>query len=232
MKSLGILATLGFAILAFVLGQAAGVASLFTIRPVDMAHLADDGTALAIVTLAAIPVQVITLALAARLTGGDAFAYLALGLPRARQAAIAVAIMIAAIALGDLVTYALGKDVVPPFQIAIHRSAQADGTLVWLWLAVIVAAPIGEEILFRGFLFRGFVREPRNALPGILVIALMWGLLHLGQFELFSVAIVCLVGVLFGYVRYFTGSTALTILLHMLLNIESVGETLLALGWV
>jgi len=232
MKSWGILATLGFAVLAFVLGQAAGVAALFAFRPVDIAHLADDGTALAIVTLIAIPVQVITLVLAARLTGSDAIDYLALGLPRARHIAVAVAILVAAVALADGVTYGLGKDIVPPFQIAIHRTAQADGTLAWLWLAVIVAAPIGEEILFRGFIFRGFVREPRNALPGILVIALMWGLLHLGQFEWFSVAIVCLVGVLFGYVRYFSGSTTLTILLHMLLNLESVGETMIALGWV
>ena len=34
----------------------------------------------------------------------------------------------------------------------------------------------------------------------------------------------------FGYVRHFSGSTTLVILLHMLLNLESVLETLVVLG--
>jgi membrane protease YdiL (CAAX protease family) len=231
MKAWGIAATLGFAILAFALGQAAGLAVLFAVEPVDLSHLADDGTALAIVTFVANPIQVVTLVLAARLTGNGAASYLALDRPRWRNVALGVATIAAVIAIGDLATYAAGKDIVPTFQLAVHRSAQADGTLVWLWLAIVVAAPVGEEIMFRGFLFRGFVREPRNALPGIVVISLMWGLLHLGQYDLFSVAVIFAIGIVLGYVRHLSGSTTLTIILHMLLNLESIGETLLALGW-
>ena len=112
-----------------------------------------------------------------------------------------------------------------------HRTARADGTLPWLWLAIIVAAPVGEELLFRGFMFRGFVHEPRDALPGILVIALIWSMLHV-QYDWFGTAQVFVIGVLFGFVRWRTGSTTLVILLHMLLNLESVVETVIVMGWV
>lgn len=232
MKTWGIAASFGFGFLAFVLGQATGAAALFATRSVDISHLAEDGTALAIVTLVGNPIQVVTLVLAARLTGGDAMSYLALNVPRLRDVAISVAILAILIAASDGATYALGKDTVPPFQLAICRTARADGTLAWLWLAVVVAAPVGEEILFRGFLFRGLVRDAKSALPGIVVIAVIWAALHLGQYDVFSVALVGAFGIVLGYVRYLSGSTSLTILLHMLFNFESLAETAVALGWV
>jgi uncharacterized protein len=231
MKVWGIAATLGFAILAFGLGQAVGVAALTAIKAFDPARVDYDGTAIAIVTLVSNPVQVVTLVLAARLTGVNLFEYFALDIPRWRNVTIAVIGLAIVIALGDGATLAFGRDIVPPFQLEIHRSAVADGTLPWLWLAIIVVAPVGEELLFRGFLFRGLVREPRDSLPGILAIALIWSLLHI-QYDWFGAGVVFVIGMLFGYVRLYSGSTTLVILLHMLLNFESVAETAIVLGWV
>jgi membrane protease YdiL (CAAX protease family) len=85
-------------------------------------------------------------------------------LPTPRDVAIAIAALAVAIAAADAITFALGKDLVPAFQIELHRTAREEGSLPWLWLAIIVAAPVGEELLFRGFMFRGFVHEPRDAL--------------------------------------------------------------------
>ena len=79
--------------------------------------------------------------------------------------------------------------------------------------------------------FRGFVREPRDAVPGILVIALIWSMLHV-QYDWFGAVQVFTIGVLFGFARWRTGSTTLVILLHMLLNLESVVETMIVMGWV
>jgi hypothetical protein len=231
MKVWGFPATLGFAVVAFVLGQAVGIGALTALKTFDAARVDFDGTAIAIVTLVGNPVQVITLVLAARLTGEDTLSYFALNLPRWREVAIAVAGLAVVIAVGDVVTVVAGRDLVPQFQLEIHRSAQADRTLVWLWLALIVVAPIGEELLFRGFLFRGIVRERRDVLPGILMIALIWSLLHI-QYDWFGAGVVFAIGMLFGYVRHLSGSTTLVILLHMLLNLESVVETLVVLGWV
>jgi len=231
MKIWGLAATLGFAILAFGLGQAVGVGALTALKTFDPLRVDYDGTAIAIVTLVGNPVHVITLVLAVRLIGADLFAYFGLDVPRRRDVTIAVAGLAGVIVLGDALTLAFGRDMVPPFQLEIHRSAQADGTLIWLWLALIVVAPIGEELLFRGFLFRGFVREKRDVVPGILVIALIWSLLHV-QYDWFGASVVFAIGMLFGYARLYSGSTTLVILLHMLLNLESVLETVVVLGWV
>jgi len=229
MKIWGFAATLGFAVLAFGFGQAVGVGALTALKVFDPQRVGYDGTAIAIVTLFGNPVQVVTLVLAARMTGEDVFAYFALNMPRRRDVIRAVAGLAVVILVGDALTLVLGSDLVPSFNLQIHRSAQADGALIWLWLALIVAAPVGEEILFRGFLFRGFVREPRDALPGILAITLIWSLLHI-QYDWFGTGVVFTIGMLLGYVRLYSGSTTLVIVLHMLLNFESVLETVVALG--
>jgi CAAX protease family protein len=231
MKVWGLWATLGFAILAFVLGQAMGIAALTTVKNFDLTRVDYDGTAVAVYTLVGNPVEIITLVLATRLSGSDALAYLGLDIPRRRDIAIAAAGLMAVIVAADGITLALGKEMVPAFQLELHRTAQAEGTLPWLWLAILVAAPVGEELLFRGFMFRGFVHEPRDALPAILVLALIWSLLHV-QYDWFGTAQVFLIGVLFGFVRWRSGSTTLVILLHMLLNLESVVETVFVMGWV
>lgn len=231
MKVWGLAATLGFGILAFVLGQAVGVAVLAAVRTFDPLHVEYDGTAIAIVTLIANPIQIVTLVLAARLTGSGVSAYFGLNWPRRRDIGIAIAALAVAVVLGDVLTLALGRDLVPTFQLEIHRSASASGTLPLLWLAVVVAAPVGEELLFRGFLFRGLVQGPHDSLPGILVIALIWSLLHI-QYDWFGASLVFGLGVMFGYVRLYSRSTTLVILLHVLLNAKSVVETVIALGWV
>jgi uncharacterized protein len=230
MKVWGLAATLGFAILAFGLGQAVG-SGVLTAAGYDPLRMGNDGTAVAIVVLVANPVQIITLVLAARLTGENVFAYFALDVPRWRDVTIAVAGLGVVIVVGDLLTVALGRDLVSPFQLDIHRSALGSGTLAWMWLALVVVGPLGEELLFRGFLFRGIVREPGDVLPGILVIALLWSLLHY-QYDWFGVAVVFAIGMLLGYVRHYSGSTTLAVLLHVLLNLESVLETVIVLGWV
>jgi uncharacterized protein len=231
MKTWGIAATLGFAVLAFGFGQAVGVGAISAALGADPSLSGYDGSVIALSLLVGNPVQVVTLALAARMTGEDLLAYFALDVPRWRDVTIAVTGLAIVILLGDVLTLVLGRDLVPPFQLQIHRSAQAEGALFSLWFSLIIVAPVSEELLFRGFLFRGFVREPRDALPGILAISLIWSLLHI-QYDWFGAGLVFAIGVLLGYVRLYSGSTTLVILLHILLNLESVLETVVALGWV
>jgi len=231
MRIWGIAATLGFAVLAFLLGLAAGDAVALVAMGADPSPRAYDGAAIAVALLVGNPVQVVTLGLAVRMTGEDLFAYFALDVPSRRDLIIAVAGLALVIIVGDALTVAFGRELVPAFELQSHRSAQAHGALLSLWFALIVVAPVGEELLFRGFLFRGFVREPRDALPGILAISLMWARLHV-QYDWFTMSLVFAIGVLLGYVRLYSGSTTLVILLHMLLNLESVLEAVVALGWV
>jgi uncharacterized protein len=231
MKSWGIAATLGFAFIAFVFGQAIGIGAVTAAIGADLSRASMDGAAVALSVLAGIPVQVVTVALAARLTGEDLQAYLGLDVPRRIDIIVAVSALAVLIVAANLLTLAFGRELVPPFQLEIHRSALAEGAVLPLWFAILIVAPVGEELLFRGFLFRGFVHGPRDALPGILAISLIWSLLHI-QYDWFGAALVFAIGVYLGYVRYLSGSTTLVILLHMLLNLESIAETVFVLGWV
>jgi membrane protease YdiL (CAAX protease family) len=230
MKVWGLAATLGFAVLAFALGDALAAVTLMALKTVDPQRVNNDGTAVAVATFISIPVQVTTLVLAARMTSVDMLDYFGLRVPRWRETAIAVAALAAVIVLGDALTVGLGRDLVPSSQLELYRSAQQDGTLLLLLLAVIVVGPVGEEVLFRGFLFRGLIQEPRDGLPGILAIALIWAALH--QHDWFDTSLLFAFGVFFGYARLYSGSTLLAVLLHMLVNFEGIAETAIALGWI
>jgi membrane protease YdiL (CAAX protease family) len=151
-------------------------------------------------------------------------AYLGLDIPRQPHIEMAMAGLALLIVFFGTLELALRRDTVPQWMLETYRSAQADGSLIWLWFAIVVVAPIGEEILFRGFMFRGFVHAPRDVIPSIMIISLIWSLLH-SQYDWFTIAEIFAVGVLLGWVRWRTGSTTLTILLHMLYN-------LVALTWL
>jgi membrane protease YdiL (CAAX protease family) len=94
-------------------------------------------------------------------------------------------------------------------------------------LTVVVVAPVGEETLFRGFLFRGWHRSPRDAWPVIIVIASLWALTHV-QYDLYVIAQVFAYGLVLGWFRWVTCSTILTMLLHGLINFEGTLETFMA----
>ena len=89
---------------------------------------------------------------------------------------------------------------------------------------MVVATPIGEETLFRGFLFRGWLQSPRDAWPVIILSALLFALIHV-QYDWFVTGQVFAFGVLLGWIRWATGSTLLTILLHGVINLEGMIET-------
>jgi uncharacterized protein len=182
-----------------------------------------DGVIIAVGTLAAFPVQVAVLAMAARLRRWPAADYLALNLPRRGEIVLAGICVVALVAVFNTVLFASGQDIVPPFQVETYRSAKDAGWLPWLFVAVVVVAPVGEEIAFRGFLFRGFAR-PGYEIHAIAVIALAWALLHI-QYDWLGMLQIFAIGLVLGWFRWASGSTTLAILMHVLINLESSIET-------
>ena len=221
MKVIGRWATVGFAVLAVVLGAAVASVAVRFMTPatqnLDLYGRISNGTRLAVVSLAFAPVMIITLMLASRRSGSSVLAYLGLDIPRRRHIAITVAGLAVWIVFATMLNLVLGRDA-QPWTLAIHRSAQAEGSLIWLWLAIVIASPISEEILYRGFMFRGFVHAPRDALPSIVLISLIWSLQHI-QYDLLDITELFVLGLLLGLVRWSTGSTTLTILLHAVNNL-------------
>jgi membrane protease YdiL (CAAX protease family) len=224
-------ATLGLGIVALMGGQAAALVALTWWYGASIAHMPDfsgDGVAVSIVIFVSTPVQLALLWLMAQRPGGSAADYLAFKLPSRSEVLFGVGVTVALIVVGNLVSWLFGRFIVTNFQLDIYRTAAAAGWLPLLWLAVVVATPIGEESLFRGFLFRGWLRNPRDAWPVILLTAFLWSIVHV-QYDWFVIAQVFCFGVLLGWLRWASGSAILTMLLHALINAEGMFETFLSL---
>jgi membrane protease YdiL (CAAX protease family) len=191
--------------------------------------LASDGVAVIILICVSTPVQVGLLFWFARRKAPSALGYLALSLPRSRDIRLLVIVAAALLAAGDGLGWLFGTRIVTPFQTDIYRSARTADALPWLWLTTVIVAPIGEETLFRGFLFRGW-QGLSDSGPWIAIgaTALLWAVVHI-QYNTLIVGQVLLVGLAFGWVRWATGSTISTILLHAGFNAVGMTETYFAL---
>jgi len=233
----GLWATLGWVILAFALSSIAGVVVLLIWRPdviTSMSSSADmlkDGPLISITTVASAVIQIGTLALAAKLAHWPAGEYLGLVRPATRPALIAIAVLIVFLLGYDALTYLLGRDIVTPFQFDTYRTARDGGTLPLLWFTFVIVAPVAEEIMFRGFLFRGWARSEQSTVPAILIISLLFAAVHV-QYDWFGILQVFFIGLLLAIARWRTGSTLVTILMHVLANLWATVETMIKVEWL
>jgi membrane protease YdiL (CAAX protease family) len=124
----------------------------------------------------------------------------------------------------DLLSRALGREVTPGFMGEVLKSAQADGALWLLVIAFCVAAPISEEVMARGFLYRGWSESFLKVPGAIFLSSLAWTALHL-QYDWFFFGEVFTIGLLLGYLRYRSNSTWLTIVIHGLNNTAATVQT-------
>ncbi len=157
---------------------------------------------------------------------GNAAGYLGYKLPRRSEIVIGIAALAVLIAIGDTVSWLAGRNIVDRFQTDIYQAAQNANLLAFLLIAITVFIPVTEESLFRGFLFRGWLRSPRHAWLAIVMTAGLFAVIHV-QYDWFLIAQVFAFGLLFGWIRWATGSTILTMLLHALVNLEGMIETIL-----
>jgi membrane protease YdiL (CAAX protease family) len=225
----GLVATFCLGVIALLASQTAALAALswwFGASLSGMPDFSGDGVAVTLVIAVSTPVQVALLMLFAQRAGVAATDYLGWIWPRRSEITFGVAAIVAVIVVTNIVSWLLGRGLVTQFQSDIYRTAAAAGILpmLLLWLAVVVATPIGEETLFRGFLFRGWLRTPRDVWPVIVVTSLLWALIHV-QYDWYVTGQVFAFGLLLGWMRWATGSTLLTILLHGVINLEGMFET-------
>ena len=89
-----------------------------------------------------------------------------------------------------------------------------EGPLWVAFLSVSVFAPLFEEWLCRGLVLRGLLRK-FNPASAIMVSAAFFAILHMNPWQAIPAF---LLGLLFGYVYYKTGSLKLTMLMHCVNN--------------
>jgi hypothetical protein len=191
--------------------------------------VASNGLAISLSVIAGLPAVLLALWVAIRFTRIPFTDYLALRWTSWRNVILGVVGLIVIVAGWDLLSRAIGKEVAPDFMIDVFKSARADDALWLLVIAFCAAAPITEELFARGLLYRG-LSESFLGVPGaILVSSIVWTSLHL-QYDWFFFGEVFCIGLWFGYIRYRSQSTWLTIVLHALNNFAAVVQSYLFAG--
>ncbi|MGH6767408.1 MAG: lysostaphin resistance A-like protein [Xanthobacteraceae bacterium] len=227
----GYLATLAWGLLAALASAAVTTAALpLLIAGRPGADSMYDAQTLGIMSVVGVIAELVVVIFAVRRSGLKVSDYLGFVRPTRRQVVIAFATMIAFVATVDVVTVLLGKEVVTPFQDEVYRTADSAVAMLVLSIAVLVAAPVGEEIMFRGFLFRGWIQTPRDVIPVIVLTSALWSAMH-SQYDWVGIAQIFLTGLLLGWLRWWSGSTLLVIGLHALNNIWATIQTIAINEW-
>jgi membrane protease YdiL (CAAX protease family) len=170
-------ATLGWAVLAFLLGQFIALAAVAWLRAGDLNSLFTtpyDGVVVTLFILISNPITIAVIAVAVRLARAGQVDYLALTWPRARDVTVGVIWLIGLIALYDALLYLSGRSGPSSFELQAYTTAAGEGWLLPLFAALVIVGPAGEQILLSGFLFRGWARSQRSTWPAIIVISILW----------------------------------------------------------
>jgi HAD superfamily hydrolase (TIGR01509 family) len=180
-----------------------------------------NGLLLALVTIAATPVILATVWFFVWLRKGTRPAdYLALRPVSGRTLLRWTLVLVALVCAWDGLTVWLGRDPTPEF---MHKVYQTAGFRPLLWVALVFAGPISEELVFRGFWFKGLLHSRLGALGAILVTSSTWASIHY-QYNLYEIGTVFGIGLLLGYARWKTQSLYPPLFLHGLMNLIATLE--------
>lgn len=236
--------TVGWALLAFFawLAAEAIVLILFLVRwyarnpgiPLDVDKVAHDGYVVSIAAIVSMAVQCGVVVLAIRRARQPIAEYLGLvRRPHVREIVFCLVSVAVLLVASDLISVLIGHELVPPFMVKVYETAREAGApaILLLLIAAVIAAPIGEEIMFRGFLFRGWSGSMLG-IPGTIVLtSAIWSAIHV-QYDWYGIAQVFCLGLLFGWVRARSGSTLLTMMMHSVCNIAATAETAVIIDWL
>jgi len=213
----------GLAVLAFFAIPLTGglaVALWNHLRPARQIALQQDLYAL--VFLAALAAFFAVIVLACRCSGWRAVDYLALNRPCGRF------VLFGALAFVVPLAVSLTAAVYGGPGSATTPSTTPD--LILLVLGVTVLAPICEELVFRGFVYRVLADSRIGVVGAIVLTSLVWASLHTDK-TWWGMAATFFTGLVWGWLRWRTQSTLATITVHTLNNlVAAAGITAAALG--
>ena len=175
-----------------------------------------NGTVVSVSIIISCVLLTIMSVLIIRLKGGNTRQYLALT-PFSLSVGMALLGILLLFMIGSQgVTYWLGKtplDFVDP----LYQSVSS----VWLLiLAIVIVAPVYEEVVFRGLLWSVIAEqfsEQRGAIVASMVTSFIFAIIHL-QYGIYEISTIMVLALIFCYARVKSGSLLLPILLHILNN--------------
>jgi len=182
----------------------------------NIGQVALDGTYASVAVIASAAACVALIALAIRVRRCSFVQYVGLVPLRLKQVLVCVPFL-AAVYLGSCIL--AGSDAQSgQFMTSLFK---APGSMALLIFALVAVAPFYEEIIFRGFVFKGIASVRYGSAAAVLLPSLLFAAIHL-QYGQRQMLVIFVLGIFFGVVRLATGSLSLTILLHSLVNATAV----------
>lgn len=153
-------------------------------------------------------------------------AYLCLRPVSAGTALIWLGLLALLLIASDVLTSLLDRPITPDVMTELYRTSRYAALA---WFAIVLAGPVFEEVLFRGFMFRGIQASRLGNTGAIGITAALWAVTHV-QYDAYLIATIFALGILLGAARARTGSLYLTIAMHMATNLIATIELQLFAG--
>lgn len=139
--------------------------------------------------------------------------YLHLHRPKALSVLFWLGVLLLFAVASEVLAQYLNRDI-PKWMTDIYKTA---GSLPLLWITLVIAAPLFEEIMVRGFMLEGFRHTVIGDLGAVLLTSALWASIHI-QYEFYEILSIFLIGIILGYARLKTGSLYTPIILHAVMN--------------
>jgi membrane protease YdiL (CAAX protease family) len=179
-------------------------------------NLKVNGFVIAVATFVTTPLCIALIALVAWLRHGPTIRrYLGLKATAPRTMLIWIVTLTVFALISDLLTRLSGRPLIPDFMVDAYATARSAPLF---WCAIVVAAPLFEEVFFRGFLFEGFQYSRLGPLGAIGVTSLAWAIMHV-QYGAYELGTVFVLGIIFGVARWKAQSLYPPLAMHALFNL-------------
>jgi uncharacterized protein len=117
--------------------------------------------------------------------------------------------------LSFLIFHFLKISISPQWMFDVYTTAHP----VWvLCISILIAAPLSEEMFFRGFMFKGFQSSFLGPTGAIIITASLWAAIH-PQYEFYGMIAIWCLGILLATARQMTGSLWIPLCIHILNNL-------------
>ncbi len=187
---------------------------------IDLSQLAEqllsDGDLLAAATIASAVLCTGFVLMMVKARRGETIGqYLELKSISKKTVLVMLAITIGFIAVTSGINYILRQ----PMDSDYMNNAYVNTSLPFVfWLAMVLFAPIFEEVFIRGFLFIGFRQSRLGATGAIILTAVVWALLHI-QYNYYEMMLIFFLGIVLGIVRHKTDSLWSPLIIHSFNNL-------------
>jgi uncharacterized protein len=185
-----------------------------TLSPVEFQALWLEGRWQGAGLIAAVLPTIAVLWVAIRMAGREFAEYLALNWPRGRELLRAFGIMAIVVLAESFVAYFVGAQKPETDSDLVVGGA---GGLLLLLIGSCIAAPIMEEFVVRGFMFRGWSQSFLGPKGAIVMTSAVWAMNHT-QYDWFGRLEIFVMGLALGHFRWCSDSTWLTVMVHSALN--------------